>query len=792
MRVGRETTRRPILRLGIGGGVLLALVIGWWYFLPTPLFTVPYSTVILDGKGEIMGMTVASDGQYRVSGRGRLSMKYMVALMCFEDKRFLTHPGVDPLAVGRALWLNVRSGSVVSGGSTLTMQVIRLSRGNPPRTIPEKILERLLAIRLEQSFTKWEILNMYVDHAPFGGNIVGIQAASLKYFNRQPDELSWAEAALLAVLPNAPALMYPGKNMPGLKGKRDALLRVLYEQGYFDQGDLEMAMAEPLPGQVYSPECIAPHLLARAYGQCRGEISQTFIDSRLQEQVNGIVRRHVDVLKHNHIYNAAVLVAHIPTGQVRAYVGNGPKVRDDGGNQVDIIMSNRSSGSILKPALYALMQQSGYILPGTIVSDVPSRFGGYVPSNFNKDFQGIVPADKALSMSLNIPFVRLLREYGVEHFYDDLKKMGITTLNRKAESYGLSLILGGAECKLWDLCNMYGGMASILRHYSECDGASFDHEFRRLRLWADEQVDSVEVQNNVVNAAAVWLTFKALQDVERPDLESGWKNFASSMNLSWKTGTSFGFRDAWAVGVNPEYVIGVWVGNADGEGRPGLIGVRAAAPILFEVASLVRTDARFYMPKEELSAIAVCRKSGYRASSICPETDTVYVARAGEKTEVCPYHRLVNLDRTGKYRVDSECESVSRMKIEPWFVLSPVQEWYYARTHSDYKKLPPYRADCQRGQDDVMEMIYPQRGLRVFIPKDLGGVVRGVVFEMAHREPSTLVYWHIDDQFLGTTRYHHQLEVNVTPGRHTLYLVDAKGNMLRQSFVVVDGEKDYK
>ena len=454
MRVGRETMRRPILRLGFGGSMLLALVMGWWYFLPTPLFTVPYSTVILDKEGEIMGMTVASDGQYRVSGRGRLSMKYMAALLCFEDKRFLTHSGVDPLAIGRALWLNVRSGSVVSGGSTLTMQVIRLSRDNPPRTIPEKILEMLLAIRLEQSYTKWEILNMYVDHAPFGGNIVGIQAASLKYFNRQPDELSWAEAALLAVLPNAPALMYPGKNMPGLKGKRDALLRELYEQGYFEQGDLEMAMAEPLPEQVYSPECIAPHLLARAYGQRRGEISQTFIDSRLQEQVNGIVRRHIDVLKHNHIYNAAVLVAHIPTGQVRAYVGNGPKVRDDGGNQVDIITSNRSSGSILKPALYALMQQSGYILPGTIVSDVPSRFGGYVPSNFNKDFQGIVPADKALSMSLNIPFVRLLREYGVEHFYDDLKKMGITTLNRKAENYGLSLILEepSVSCGICAIC----------------------------------------------------------------------------------------------------------------------------------------------------------------------------------------------------------------------------------------------------------------------------------------------------------------------------------------------------
>lgn len=766
---------------------MFILILLWWSVLPSPLFKVPYSTVVLDRHGEIMGMTVAEDEQLRVAGRGLLSGKYVAAMLCFEDKRFLAHAGVDPFAVARALWLNVRNGSVVSGGSTLTMQVIRLSRGNPPRTISEKIEEMLLAMRLEQSSTKWEILNMYVDHAPFGGNIVGVQAAAIKYFNRQPDELSWAEAALLAVLPNAPALMYPGKNMPVLKAKRDKLLRELRGRGYFDENDLTVAIAEPLPDQVYNPECIAPHLLTKAYLQRKGEISPTFIDPVLQTQVNEIVRRHIDILKHNHIYNAAVLVAHIPTGEVRAYVGNGPNVRDGSGNQVDVITSNRSSGSILKPALYALMQQAGYLLPKTIVSDVPSRFGGYVPSNFNREFQGVVPADKALSTSLNIPFVRLLREYGVEHFYDDLKKMGITTLNRRADVYGLSLILGGAECRLWDLCNMYGGMASILRHYNENDGASFNHEFRRLRVWGDEQVDSVEIKQNVVGAAAVWLTLKALQDVERPDLESGWKNFASSMNLCWKTGTSFGFRDAWAVGVNPEYVIGVWVGNANGEGRPGLIGVRAAAPILFEVASLLRTDASFYMPREEMTEILVCRKSGYRASDICPEVDTLSCARAGEKTAICSYHRLVNLDLTEKYRVDSECESVNRMKIEPWFVLSPVQEWYYSRTHSDYKKMPPYRADCRRGQDDVMEMIYPQRGLRVFIPKDLGGVVRGVVFEMAHREPSILVYWHIDDQFMGITRYHHQLEVTVAPGKHTLYLVDVEGNTLRQTFHVVDG-----
>lgn len=774
----------------LAGGALLALLIVWCRLLPSPLFSTPYSTVVTGRDGRLLGMTVAADGQYRVPGQALLSSKYIVALLCFEDKRFLSHAGVDPLALLRAAWLNVKRGKVVSGGSTLTMQVIRLSRSNPPRTLPEKLLEMLLALRLEQGHSKLEILHLYANHAPFGGNIVGLQAAAVKYFNRDPASLSWSEAALLAVLPNAPALIFPGKNVALLKAKRDRLLRALHDEGYLDAEDLYLAVAEPLPGQLRQPPCIVPHVLARAYLQRPGRLTPTYIDARLQEQVNAIVKRHVDVLRHNHIYNAAVLVAHVPTGEVRAYVANSPKSREDGGHQVDMIAARRSSGSILKPALYALAQQSGQLLPRTLLSDIPSRFGAYLPANFNKEFQGVVPADRALSSSLNVPFVRLLQEYGVERFLDNLRRMGVTTLDKSAGHYGLSLILGGAECTLWDVSNLYAGLVSLARHYRERDGLQTADEFRRLRLWGDERPDTAMIAPGglPVDAPAAWLTLKALEEVERPDLESGWKRFASSANLYWKTGTSFGFRDAWAVGVNAEYVIGVWVGNADGEGRPGLVGVRAAAPVLFEVAALVRSRAALHAPLEEMTPLAVCRQSGHRASDVCPVVDTAWACRAGENTPLCPYHRLIHLDESEKFRVNSACEPVHRIKIKPWFVLSPAREWYYARSRASYKKMPPYRPGCLKDNEETMEMIYPQRGLQVFLPRDLDGMTRGAIFEMAHRQPATTVYWHVDRHYLGATRHHHQMEVNVPPGPHVLHLVDATGNTLEQYFSVVQPE----
>ena len=584
-------------------GFLLALLIAWWNLLPSPLFQVPYSTVLLDHEGTTIGIKAADDGQIRFQARGQLPGRYVAALLIFEDKGFLFHHGVDPVALVRAGIANLRAGSIVSGGSTLSMQVIRLSRKNPPRTIWEKVKEIVLTFRLEQSYSKQEILELYAAHAPFGGNIVGLQAASLKYFNRAPEQLSWAEAALLAVLPNSPALIYPGKNNHLLKDKRDRLLGKLHRYGLMDKDTYQLAIAEPLPQQLHKPPTTAPHLLTRACIERKGEACPSYIDRHLQRQVNEIVERHTNLLCQNYIYNIAVLVAHVPSGEVRAYVGNSPPRPGSGGNDVDIIQASRSSGSILKPALYAEMLQAGFILPRTLVPDIPSRFGEYAPSNFNRDFKGAVPAAQALAQSLNIPFVHLLQRYTYLRFYDNLKELGITTLHFPADHYGLSLILGGAETSLWDLCNLYGGMASALRHYNEEDGLYFAGEYDRLKLWATSDTTSptpIPPTQAPLKASAIWQTFQALENVERPEMESGWKNFVSAMNLSWKTGTSFGFRDAWAVGVNPEYVIGVWVGNADGEGRPGLTGVRAAAPILFEVANLLPCREQFYPPVEEM------------------------------------------------------------------------------------------------------------------------------------------------------------------------------------------------
>lgn len=774
----------------IGGSFIVLfflLFIGTWYILPRPLFRPVYSTVLQDRDGETMGITVAGDGQFRFQEVQQLPEKYVTAVMAFEDKRYMLHTGVDFFSLARAFYQNIKARQVVSGGSTLSMQVVRLALGNPPRTVKEKIREILLTFCLEQQYSKGQILSFYASHAPFGGNIVGIRAAALKYFNREPEQLSWGEAALLAVLPNAPALIFPGRNNASLKQKRDLLLKKLCESGIIHEDDYKLAIAEPLPVKFYEVSCPAPHLLMRAYKERKGQICHSFIDRRLQLRVNEIVDRHMALLSRNYIYNAAVLVIHVKTGEVRAYAGNSKAMPGSRGNEVDIISSVRSSGSILKPLLYAEMLQNGFILPGTLIPDIPSRFGGYAPSNFNRDFQGAVPASRALAQSLNIPFVRMLRDYSYVRFYEDLKQVGITSLVRPADHYGLSLILGGAETSLWDLGKMYTGMASVLGHYAEEDGQYFEGEYNKLKLWASgaEEQSVIERRTAPLKASAVWLTFKALQEVERPEMESGWKNFASSMDLAWKTGTSFGFRDAWAVGMNSDYVIGVWVGNADGEGRPGLVGVRAAAPILFEVAALLPATQPFYAPEEELVSVAVCRKSGHRVSPVCVETDTVQICEAGLRTTVCPYHRLVGLDDSHTWQVNAECESVYRIQMVPWFILPPVQEWYYCRTHSDYRKLPPFRQDCRATAGEMMEMIYPQRGTRVFIPKDFGGREEQVVLEAVHRLPAASVYWHIDGQYWGTTQSVHQMKVNLSEGKHILVLVDQAGNTLRQVFEVV-------
>ena len=770
--------------------LFLAVAVAYYVCLPDVLFEDPYSTVLEDKEGKLLGASIAGDGQWRFPETDTIPKKFLTALVTFEDQRFYYHPGVDLLSMGRALQQNIKAGRVVSGGSTLSMQVIRLMRKGESRTVWEKCIEMILATRLELHYSKKEILAIYASHAPFGGNVVGIEAACWRYFGREPGSLSWGEASMLAVLPNAPSLIHPGRNRTLLVQKRNFLLDKLRDTGAIDSLTCALAKAESIPDHPQSLPRNARHLLARAAkeGHAQQKI-RTTVDQDLQARVEQIIAMHHERLQANQIFNAAALVLHVETGEVLAYVGNTDiKGSQYYGDEVDVITAPRSTGSILKPFLYAAMFDEGKILPNTLLPDVPTIIAGFAPKNFSHEYDGAVPASNALIRSLNIPAVYLLREYRYEKFHSLLQHLGMTTLTYPPDHYGLSLILGGAEGSLWDITGMYASMARTLNHYFEHPGKN---KYNKSDYFAPAYLSQVrdrseDEEYTWLSAAAVYQTFDILKELYRPGEGSGWKHFESARKIAWKTGTSFGFRDGWAVGVTPEYVVGVWTGNADGEGRPGLTGTEAAAPILFDIYSQLPGRSWFSVPVLEMEQAVVCQKSGMRINESCPQADTMRIVNRGLQTLPCPYHRQVHLSADEKFRVNSACAPVSQMRVANWFVLPPVQAYYFRSKNITYKPLPPMRSDCQPSRiQQSMDLVYPTIGAKIFIPRELSGNLGGAVFELAHHNPGTPVYWHLDGLYIGTTQRSHYMTVQCSTGKHVLTLVDAAGETLERSFEVV-------
>ena len=778
------------------------LLILYFFYLPSVLFKDPYSTVLEDRYKNLLSASIASDGQWRFPEGEIISEKFKEAIVLFEDKRFYNHIGVDPLSLGRATRQNINAGRVISGGSTLSMQVIRLSRKNKSRTVFEKTIEIILATRLELRYSKEEILALYAAHAPFGGNVVGLEAACWRYFGRGSEELSWSEAALLAVLPNNPSLIHLGKNRQRLIEKRNRLLDRLAQSGKFDELTLELAKSEPLPENPLPLPRIAPHLLDRI-AQAGGSEQRTVstLDQHLQIRTSQIINDHHQRLKTNQIFNAAALIIDVKSGNVLAYVGN-TEAGQEYNQQVDVVNAPRSTGSILKPFLFAAMLDEGKMLQHTLMPDVPTIINGFSPRNFSKEYDGAVAADKALIRSLNIPADYELRDYRYEKFYELLKNIGLTTLNQPADHYGLSLILGGAEGTLWDITGAYASMARTLNNYFEHPGKNrYDKkDFHKPHLTSayvntlasksspspeGERSDEVE-ETSWLSAASIYLTFNALKEVYRPGEGTGWKYFSSSKKIAWKTGTSFGFRDGWAVGVTPDYAVGVWVGNADGEGRPGLTGTETAAPILFDIFSSLPGNSWFKPPVSEMEKIPICSQSGQRAAELCESVDTVSVTRAGLQTRPCSFHKKIHLSANRKYRVHSECESMSEIISANWFVLSPIQEYYFKSKNVSYRSLPPFRKDCENPSALAsMDLIYPKPNAKIFVPRELNSQQGSTVFEVAHRNPTINVYWHLDGDFVGTTRRSHKIELSPSAGRHVITLIDENGETIKRSFSIL-------
>ncbi|RMH99945.1 MAG: penicillin-binding protein 1C, partial [Calditrichaeota bacterium] len=745
----------------------------------SPPFPADYSTVILDEQGEILRVFLNRREQWHLPPRGDLPLpeKLKVAVLTYEDRYFFYHPGINPAAVARALWQNLTSGKVISGASTITMQVARLMRPKP-RTLPNKLLEMLQALKLEVRYSKEEILRLYLDHAPYGGNVVGYQAASLRYFGKLPEALTWGEAATLAVLPNAPGLISPDANPDLLKAKRDRLLRTLQQRGYIDEATRQLAEQEPLPAGSTPFPLLAPHLaqhLHHRFGAAGGVITTT-LRKAYQQDIEALVREHAAYLKLQGIRNAAVLVAETGSGKVRAYVGSPDFFDAEASGQVDGVRAPRSSGSLLKPFLYALCMDEGILLPQTLVKDVPTFYGAFSPHNATETYDGLVTAREALVRSLNVPATRLLFTYGLHPFYLFLKSAGVSTLFRSPDDYGLPLILGGAEVTLWDMATLFRGLGNYGR-------------FAPLQVLSKGNSLSPTPPPRLISPMACYLTLNMLRELKRPGAEYYWELYENQWPIAWKTGTSYGHRDAWAVGVSPQWTIAVWVGNFDGQGTPDLIGSRCAGPLLFDVFNYLPKDSRqawFTPPPEaEQQPLMICRETGFLAGENCPHPVITEAPRGMKPLRLCPFHKRLYVTTDEQYQVCSLCWTPGRYKGVQRLVYPPDVAQHLRRRGVPVDAAPPHRPDCPaQTEPAALQILYPPENARLWVPRDFGGRRQRVAFRVAHRQRERTVYWYLDHHYLGATRDIHEKAVELTRGWHTLEVVDEIGYRDRRRFVV--------
>jgi len=713
----------------------------------------------LDDHGDLLDARVASDEQWRLPLPDSIPILMKKALILQEDEYFQIHPGVNPISILRAVYQNYQADKIISGGSTLTMQLVRIALGNQKRSMTQKMYETLLAIKLDLLYTKEEILHLYLSHAPFGGNLVGASSASWRYYGRGLHQCSVAELATLAVLPNNPSHIYPGKANPKLLQKRNRLLQKMQKRDLISQEESALFQAESIPQSWHPIPHDAYHLLHHTSAfQPQNHRQNSHINKRLQLAANQIVKNEIDILEKNNIYNACILVQEIPTGNVIAYVGNAQPQAQKGRNRhVDMIRAPRSPGSILKPILYARAMEKGFILPTEILPDHPIYHQGFSPKNFNHRYRGSVRANQALASSLNVPFVHLLQKYGYQQFHQDLDDLGLH-LDHDADHYGMSIILGGIETNLWDLVHMYRNIA---------------HNYN--------QVDHIHPDSVFLHPGAVMHMLKAMTTVRRPEDMEHWARFEGSRQVAWKTGTSYGLRDAWAIGITDHHVVGVWVGNADGTGQPDIIGGKIAAPILFDyIEELNDGDVQIISIG---NPEPICVQSGKKPGPYCKDTALITIPTEWTNTATCHYHHELFLDKNKQYQVTKDCYPWDQMRRDTHFTMPSIMAKY---SDSYSEEIPELHPNCGgTASMEVITLIYPSRNAKIILPIEQDGEPGEVIFHASHQNPGTPIFWYINESFIGKTEGEHKIGSHVIKGQHTLTLVDKTGHIIQSNFEIL-------
>lgn len=718
------------------------------------IFEDRYSVSVLDNNGKIMGVYLNKNEQWHLKSIDKIPEKLKTAVMFFEDKNFYSHNGVDFFAVIRALKDNIFEGRR-TGASTITMQAVKMAQPKE-RSYFNKYLEIVHAFKLEKYYKKDEILKMYLNNAPYGGNIVGYKTASYMYFRKSPKELTWSEAALLAVLPNSPGLMNVEKNREKLIEKRNFLLKKLYEKNFINERQYRISLKEPVPDKRYSFPALAPHLVRRLVNENKDKkIIKSTIDSEIQKKTEKAVKDYSEFLKLSGINNTAVLIINNKNYEVTAYAGSQDFYDFKNNGQVDGITAKRSPGSLLKPFLYAKVIDEGIAAPQSKILDVPLYFSNFSPQNANKKYYGMVEMRDALIKSLNIPFVELLKDYGEDKFFYFLKDI-LNFEDRNPERYGLSLILGTKEFTMEEIGILYSGLANY-------------GNFKNLKYTKE----STEEGRQLLTKGVSYLTLTTMRELERPGME---KFYREKNPVSWKTGTSHGRRDGWAAGITPEWTVVVWTGNFTGEGNPNLTGVYTGGNLLFNILKfLPKTEKEFVMPND-LEKIKVDSETGYRLKYDIPYKEIFYPKDA-KPLKVSPYYKKIFVNKNGE-ETDSRDESFNERE-EKYILVYPLEIVnYFVRENLDVSNI-----FSEKTAEKTIKFIYPKNNLKIIVPKDFDGE-KSLIVKIANIKNQEL-YWYVNKEYAGKSR-EKERSFNFKKGKYEITVVSESGETAKINFQVAE------
>ena len=703
-----------------------------------------YGKSMLDRNDEILSIFLNKDEQWHIKNSTKISPKLSIATTTFEDRNFYSHIGVDFGAILRSIYINTRYNKRV-GGSTITMQTIKLLFQNK-RTYFNKINEIILSLRLESLYNKNEILEMYFNNAPYGGNIIGISAASLLYFQKNPNDLTWGQSALLAVLPHSPGLINVSKNNHLLLEKRNKLLDELHKRGHIDKDNLTLAKKEKLPN-INRSKNLAPHLAFRF----ENPVIKTTLDKHIQILLEDRLKLYHKKLLNLGIQNVAGMIVDTQSREVLAYGGSQDFLDIDGFGQIDGILAKRSPGSVLKPLLYALAIDNGIIAPQSKLVDAPTFFSNFKPRNASKQYFGLISAKDSLIKSLNVPFVSLLQKYGYERFFFNLKEI-LRFDDNNFERYGLSLILGTKEISIEDVAKIYVGFGNY-------------GEFGDIYYTKDKRQESTK---RIFSKGSAYLMLDALKNVKRLGIDN---YFINKKIFYWKSGTSYGRKDAWAAGTSPKYTIVVWAGNFNGDSNPNLFGIDTAGALLFDIVNDLGNVGGEFEKSDDLKEILLDLPTGYRYDPNYKDIESIKALypKSAKPLNKSPF--LVNVflnedleEVDSLHRDFINAKEITKINL-PLSLLE-----YYKEQNVNIKK---------KGKG--LQILYPKENLTIIRTKDFDGK-NELIARIANINNNN-VFWYLNKRYLGVSK-NNTMILKLDSGYHTLSVIDNNGDSHSVNFAI--------